>query len=78
MTRWTIKDDWDLPPHGYSHQPFIAFTRNIWLAISNNIVSKPLLPDPQTLEDAMKVWSVEAVSNLLGDNRILFFPPLII
>ena len=61
-----------MPPHGYSHELFIAFTRDIWLAIGNSIVRKPLLPDPQTLEDVMRAWSVNALSNFLGEDKTHF------
>lgn len=74
IRHWDTSLWMDLPEYGICHQLFISFTRELWLAVAESVVATPILPNPLTLEDAMKVWSVGDISALLGEERAVFLP----
>jgi hypothetical protein len=63
--------DPDLDSQGQAARLFINFTRDVWLTIGEQFVSHSLVPNPTSLKEAMKAWSVESVNTLLR-GKVMF------
>lgn len=72
---WMMDPSWDLDSQGQAARLFIIFTRDVWLAIGEQFASLELLPDPTSLNEAMKAWSVESVNTLLQDKVTFMASP---
>jgi hypothetical protein len=71
---WSWDPHWELDFQGNAAELFIAFTNDVWLSISESLVSQALLPQPHTLIEAMESWSVFSINTLLGDRNVQFIP----
>lgn len=53
---------------------FVHFTRNLWTALGESVISESQIPDPDTLDKAMASWTVKGVLELLGKETTKFLP----
>jgi hypothetical protein len=56
------------------HRLFIRFTRDIWLSMGTRIVNANRLPNPRSIEDAMRTWTPQNIEQILGPERCHFLP----
>jgi hypothetical protein len=47
---------------------FKVFTQDLWLSIGSHIVEANTLPNPHSLEDAMRAWTPHAIETTLGKD----------
>lgn len=68
--------DWWMPiqthPNILFNTIFMHFTRNLWTALGENVISEAHIPDPDTLEKAMASWTVKGILELLGEDGAKF------
>lgn len=61
------------PSYHLSGVLFCTFTTDIWLLVSESYATRRSLPQPHSLEEAIKAWSITSVKELLNE-RCLFVP----
>jgi hypothetical protein len=52
---------------------FLSFTRNTWLVLQEKFLPRGMQPNPNTLQEAMEVWTATMILSRLG-NRCTFSP----
>jgi hypothetical protein len=53
---------------------FKVFTRDVWLSLGSHVVASNRLPNPRSLEEAMRTWTPERIEQILGKDRCHFLP----
>jgi hypothetical protein len=74
LRKWELAEDWEDPEVFRAELLFIDFTTQLWLSISDHFASSGLLPQPATLKEAMKVWTISEIINVLGADKCRFLP----
>jgi hypothetical protein len=59
---------------GAFHNIFKVFTREIWLSVGSHFIESTRLPNPTSLEEAMRTWTPQWIEQRLGKDRCHFVP----
>jgi len=74
----TFLHPWKFLPGQQDDNPyqtiFKIFTRDIWLSLGTHIVESNRLPNPQSLEEAMRTWTPSRIEEILGKDLCHFLP----
>jgi hypothetical protein len=71
MRTWEFNPEVESSPY---QKLFKVFTRDVWLSIGSHIIDANKLPNPRSLEEAMRAWTPHAIETTLGKDQCHFLP----